>query len=772
MSPRLWLFLLMKSIQMCRCVSVSNCDDPFQCSGENIEGTNLQIRGYKAAFGRNTSIIIAGYAWCDGALSCSAVRLFDSKGTVTNSWHYCRGSGSCSNISRMVYSQSASLRGSNAGTHSNHICDVSLSSCRVSCEGDQSCSYSNVTLYNGYISAEAAYSLYNTVIVSSGTASNRYNLDVYGYLAGYGATFICNANHSCGISCHGYGCYGLYIKCLGTCNILPESSDTVYPMTDARTTTPDEHILYDSSIITSRNDMHCSAQMTSMKFDSYIGAVNFNTEIVATGDGPLCCRGEASCERRLIQHNQFGNASVVCSGFVACVYSTINTNGPIFCEGSYSCQNSNLTTTDNIYCFGSYSCLEATLSGAQNIYCSGMDACANSFISSNAIALIIYLLGRTAGHASNVSCSSNQSCFVFCGGASSCGDLRLVCNGTCRVNCTADTGCPIGWDSSSNPTMSTSTTLTTTSSANEPSKAQETTNKPTTNNPTTSPISLTTSPTSKLSFNTTSPISLTTSTTPHIMDQTNPTKRTRIMITTGSQHLVISLMVFTSFLLLALLGLCYSKLCNVSDTKYHFKNVLWFGYHAVDYITDCSFALWLYDQGQIVLFLFSILFVFLPSILSSIQLNQNIPNWIKSHNSNRRWFESYISPLYIVCFVTGSVQTSVHLFTSNLFGLTMFGLQLTRYDQLKLHNQHLWSNIAFESIPQLIIQSVSIFVHNQISDITILSMIFSVSSIIMAPCIYISRRHIMLATPKVSGDLVQMRSGIVDDDASYNLMTD
>eukprot|EP01083_Nonionella_stella_P202508 739775_1 len=103
-----------------------------------------------------------------------------------------------------------------------------------------------------------------------------------------------------------------------------------------------------------------------------------------------------------------------------------------------------------------------------------------------------------------------------------------------------------------------------------------------TNNPTTDSTNPSTDPTSNptkmnSSFNLTTHSTVTVS-----------TRNSDIQMTpTNTHQFMISLIVFSSFVLLALFGLCHSKLCNV---KYHFKNVLWFGYHAVDYITDCSLA--------------------------------------------------------------------------------------------------------------------------------------------------------------------------------------
>eukprot|EP01084_Bolivina_argentea_P075033 136065_1 len=200
---------------------------------------------------------------------------------------------------------------------------------------------------------------------------------------------------------------------------------------------------------------------------------------------------------------------------------------------------------------------------------------------------------------------------------------------------------------------------------------------------------------------------------------------------------VIAIFCVVIFLVIILFGQWHSK-----KNKYIFNvyNIIWFGYHLLDFATDILFVLLLFNKHYNYLFLVSLSFLFLSSMVSVFQLNRNIKIWIRDNTLNvTEWFERYTTFLYFVCFIVGSCQSAVQLCNSNFLQLNRFSLKLNKYYQMKLHNEHLWSSVVIENIPQLVLEAMYIIQSNTLNDITLLAMVFSISSILMAPFIYITR---------------------------------
>eukprot|EP01084_Bolivina_argentea_P237637 399333_1 len=211
-------------------------------------------------------------------------------------------------------------------------------------------------------------------------------------------------------------------------------------------------------------------------------------------------------------------------------------------------------------------------------------------------------------------------------------------------------------------------------------------------------------------------------------------------------YVVISILIFIFFVMIVI-GLYDSK---KHKYKFNTSNIMWFAYHMLDFFTDILFVLLLYNSGYIDLFVIGLLFIFISSTVSIFQLNRNIKLWITDDNTE--WFEQYATFLYVICFIVGSCQSAVQLTTSNFLQFNRFKLKLDKYYQIKLHNEHLWSSVILENIPQFVLEVLFIIETDTLNDITLVAMIFSVSSIIMAPFIYMTRRHLILNHQQINAN--------------------
>eukprot|EP01084_Bolivina_argentea_P218064 370123_1 len=454
------------------------CNQASSCLGQTIVTTNGDDtfgNGYKSLYGPTTSITGTGNsacAFCSGSFSCDDIEFI----TVTDLIK-CSGSNSCSNIngSRTLY-----ISGSAACCIDNIQCSGS-NSCKYSnlrgggtveehvhvyCGGDRSCN-------NAYfeeivvLAVRGVYGFFGGVFNSSRLA---YNPKIYleGYYAGFGGTIICYPETNCTIMCYGNGCYMLYLQCLGinNCIINKQSVDTIAPITNFSdlNTSILNTLSYNSEILTASNDAQCMGQNV---FDDWAEIRN-GADIIINGDneGPICCRGEASC--RNVTNIQFNTTPldttnyVVCSAENACQASGIyNINGAVFCDGYLSCTAANIIAK-NIYCLGEYSCRYGTnIFNVENVYCSGYYGCAESKISSSGD-INIYLLGGASGYNLEIYCNDNDRCFIICGGYNACSSTTFYCNGTCIAECVPNSGCPISLtvNPTAKPTINPTTTPT------------------------------------------------------------------------------------------------------------------------------------------------------------------------------------------------------------------------------------------------------------------------------------------------------------------------
>merc|ERR1712157_10151 len=93
----------------------------------------------------------------------------------------------------------------------------------------------------------------------------------------------------------------------------------------------------------------------------------------------------------------------------------------------------------------------------------------------------------------------------------------------------------------------------------------------------------------------------------------------------------------------------------------------------------------------------------IPVLISLYQLYRaSSKKWIEN-NRIREWLKTYTKLLYMVSIVTGSSFSAIQIFNSNLFGLDVFYMGLTRNHILAFSAKKLHSIILFENCPQLIL---------------------------------------------------------------------
>merc|ERR1712087_361249 len=100
----------------------------------------------------------------------------------------------------------------------------------------------------------------------------------------------------------------------------------------------------------------------------------------------------------------------------------------------------------------------------------------------------------------------------------------------------------------------------------------------------------------------------------------------------------------------------------------------------------------------------SVLFILVPVVLNIVNLFKFQNKLVKTNDRYRPWFEDYIMILFFLSFICGSTFSAVELANSNLFGLRMFSMGLSKRDMMRFKQNRLWSVVVAENVPQLVIQ--------------------------------------------------------------------
>eukprot|EP01084_Bolivina_argentea_P124052 219835_1 len=413
------------------------CETAYSCAGEVINHTPtdipnqhvVQVRGYKAAYGYNTSIE-TNVLECSGAFGCSGENqtlLYAASNTNIGNVQ-CDGAHSCAQISSLSATDKSDCRAfkSCQSTHFNGWLQT------VNCWGDQSCAnaqFNNVST----IIAQGAYSLMNATINST----NDLYVTLYGHHSGFAAKIWCQSQHTCTINCFDTGCEMLFIECTNdNCIINNNSNVSILPI----------HALsfFDDSQFNVLTQTNFNNKLCNVSFDDY---AMFHTagELIQTSN-VMCCRGSRSCYNlSLIQTN----AVLMCSGGRSCLQSNIISNNAVICDGFAGCQSNtvlrqNMTAAGDIYCTAHSACQYRNINATngQRIYCSGYYSCMRTTFVSNGD-MYIHFFGYKSADRSYIYCNIGDTCFIYCHGALSCHAIEtFMCIGECVVDCNEDTACP------------------------------------------------------------------------------------------------------------------------------------------------------------------------------------------------------------------------------------------------------------------------------------------------------------------------------------------
>eukprot|EP01083_Nonionella_stella_P271873 921716_1 len=412
------------------------CTEPYQCVGQTISPASgkFHINGYKAATGATTSLsndaATATYIYCAGSFSCEGISPFTTSAHV-----HCKSTRSCSNTSMVLTTdKSGKCYGFQSCVSSTlTTADTAI----IWCDGDQSCAYSHINL-TSILHGSGTQSLYSATIYSQ---DSSVTIALEGQLAGYGATLICNAGHTCSITCLGHdSCYMFYADCVDNCVIVADG--TIAPITNISE-------LHIDAIDHNNADSMCNTHPNAITYDNNLQLLSSQITIQAGEEGPVCCRAREACSKSSITYASANTESVVCSGAWACKNALIDVNnGSVFCESADSCKFAQIDRSSCVYCKAFIACHTATITASRFIKCSGKESCINSIIHSGGTDLDLYLTGDNAGATATIYCNQNDWCNVRCIGYGSCTGTTLVCDGICNVYCDSISQCPQGWTSS------------------------------------------------------------------------------------------------------------------------------------------------------------------------------------------------------------------------------------------------------------------------------------------------------------------------------------
>eukprot|EP01083_Nonionella_stella_P203513 742578_1 len=462
MSPVFMWFVLLNIISLCS--AQCECDVPHQCSGSSLEFETCTIKGYKGAFGANTSFT-GNILKCMGAFSCHSMSYIS-----THDYVACRGQESCSHTTINIQKLSAHATSTSSSCVAMHSCsfsNITITDTALSCGGHLSCR-------NAYIFAEGSacelnargsLALYQATIKTMGDSSTHINFDLDGSLAGFGAKIICGDKHNCDITCTSYdACYMLYIDCIGTCHV-DAGIGILEPIQNLAELNISQSIpkRFESQAQLPFNDELCTNDI--LNFDEKQEHMNSAAIVInATTQGPICCRGYQSCAYvTSIQFESKTNNDLVCGGLNSCRDSIVNShNGSVYCGATSACYNASIIDANDVYCTGTFACEFSTIINANYVFCGAQDSCRSTTIISNGNDLNIFFVGRVSGPEAIIRCNVHDTCNAYCSGDRACEDMTLQCSDNCDIECNEEQSwCPqieirhISLDPTIHPTVAT-----------------------------------------------------------------------------------------------------------------------------------------------------------------------------------------------------------------------------------------------------------------------------------------------------------------------------
>lgn len=181
--------------------------------------------------------------------------------------------------------------------------------------------------------------------------------------------------------------------------------------------------------------------------------------------------------------------------------------------------------------------------------------------------------------------------------------------------------------------------------------------------------------------------------------------------------------------------------------------------YMMDFITDVLFTMqiWFTDLNDnngnknidlIILFCVCSFLLLVTIIVNMIQLEKSIKKWTNDNDTKdiiRPWIDKYFKLLYLLSIICGSSFAAVHLCTSNLFRWQLFDLGLNHRQSRIFKKQRIYTIVVFENVPQLIIVLFYSYLLNfeNIGVITLLTVLFSLISLILAVFEFISMKYLL-----------------------------
>eukprot|EP01084_Bolivina_argentea_P093217 167671_1 len=339
------------------------------------------------------------------------------------------------------------------------------------------------------------------------------------------------------------------------------------------------------------------------------------------------------------------------------------------------------------------------------------------------------------------------------------------------------------------PTFGPTTHIPTT---NNPTTSSPTTNNPTTNIPTTNipttimPTDGSSAPTITFQPTLLTEISTTFRSSIITMTETEPdgTSISGSNVDSDLEQLLFMILIIMLiiFAVVGIFGIVYSyKYQRNVLYKLKILNLVVFVFYVLDFVTDTFFAVSCYNSfsnnnnvSYAIIFFLSLAFIIFPSAVNLIMLNKNIKQWIGDKSNGKKiakWIDSYLSLLFIVCFIVGNSKSAIKLFTSHLFGLHIFSLQLKPSQTMQLANEHVIISF-FENVPQICLQIAFVLQSNSIrhiSDVVIVALLCNVCGTIIN-CISLFTRKNILRTHGSTFDEDHMHMSLVGDNLTDSLL--
>eukprot|EP01083_Nonionella_stella_P182556 657198_1 len=185
-----YLTAIASLITIMRCTDEISCDDREMCIGQSLTATNIFANGYRSVVGSNSSMNCTDLCRCGGSFGCHSISFVQSSNVVR-----CDGDHACSHAGFIQATKELDCEGVSACAFT-----TIPKGNKLHCDGDKACSHTNISGVI-HIMAKGSYSLLNATIDSRGIDGSALLVRLHSYHAGFGASLICRANHTCDIQC-------------------------------------------------------------------------------------------------------------------------------------------------------------------------------------------------------------------------------------------------------------------------------------------------------------------------------------------------------------------------------------------------------------------------------------------------------------------------------------------------------------------------------------------------------------------------------------------